>query len=40
MSDIFHSECFMGWHRHKNEWLDQPRKTYLQGTTSTWYKNP
>ena len=38
MSDIFHSECFMGWHRHKNEWLDQPRKTYLQGTTSTWYK--
>ena len=38
MSDIFHSECFIGWHRHKNEWLDQPRKTYLQGTTSTWYK--
>ena len=38
MSDIFHSVCFLGWHRHKNEWLDQPRKTYLQGTTSTWYK--
>ena len=38
MSDIFHSVCFLGWHRHKNEWLDQPRKTYLQGTTSTWYR--
>jgi M6 family metalloprotease-like protein len=38
MSDIFHSVCFLGWHRHKNEWLDQPRKTYLQGATSTWYK--
>jgi M6 family metalloprotease-like protein len=38
MSDIFHSVCFHGWHRHKNEWLDQPRKTYLQSTTATWYK--
>ena len=38
MSDIFHSVCFHGWHRHKNEWLDQPRKTYLQDTTATWYK--
>ena len=38
MSDIFHSVCFHGWHRHKNEWLDEPRKTYLQETTATWYK--
>jgi len=38
MSDIFHSVCFLGWHRHKNEWLDRPRKAFLQGTTSTWYK--
>ena len=38
MSDIFHSVCFHGWHRHKNEWLDQPRRTYLQDATATWYK--
>ena len=38
MSDIFHSVCFLGWHRHKNEWLDQPRETYLQGATVICYK--
>jgi M6 family metalloprotease-like protein len=36
MSDIFHSVSFLGWHRHKNGWLDPSRATYLQGST-TWY---
>jgi hypothetical protein len=36
MSDIFHSVSFLGWHRHKNGWLEPARATYLQ-TTSTWY---
>jgi M6 family metalloprotease-like protein len=37
MSDIFHCVSFLGWHRHKNTWLDPPRTTYLSGSTSAWY---
>lgn len=37
MSDIFHSVSFMGWHRHKNEWLDSSRKTYISQSTTGWY---
>jgi M6 family metalloprotease-like protein len=29
MSDIFHAEGFLGWHRHKNGWLDAGRTRYL-----------
>lgn len=29
MSDIFHAEGFLGWHRHKNGWLDADRTRYL-----------
>jgi M6 family metalloprotease-like protein len=36
MSDIFRASGFLGWHRHKNGWLDASRKTYVRdsGTTS------
>jgi M6 family metalloprotease-like protein len=36
MSDIFHSVNFMGWHRHKNGWLDPARAMYLSQST-TWF---
>lgn len=36
MSDIFHSLGFLGWHRHKNGWLDATRKTYLDSDTTGW----
>ncbi|MFO0731505.1 MAG: hypothetical protein U0231_06970 [Nitrospiraceae bacterium] len=29
MSDIFHCEAFIGWHRHKNGWLRAERSHYL-----------
>jgi M6 family metalloprotease-like protein len=36
MSDIFRASGFLGWHRHKNGWLDASRKTYVaaSGTSS------
>jgi M6 family metalloprotease-like protein len=37
MSDIFHSESFLGWHRHKNGWLSSSRKTYLYQSISGWH---
>ena len=40
MSDIFHSVCFLGWHRHKNEWLDQPRKDLPAGHNLNLVQNP
>jgi M6 family metalloprotease-like protein len=37
MSDIFHSVSFLGWHRHKNGWLDPSRILYINQRTSAWY---
>lgn len=36
MSDIFRASGFLGWHRHKNGWLNASRKRYVtvSGTTS------
>jgi M6 family metalloprotease-like protein len=33
MSDIWHSVSFLGWHRHKNGWLDPAKITYLARDT-------
>jgi len=33
MSDTFRSGSFLGWHRHKNGWLDAERKRYVSQTT-------
>lgn len=30
MSDIFRASGFLGWHRHKNGWLDADRKSYVR----------
>src|SRR5216684_1854882 len=35
-SDIFHCVNFLGWHRHKKEWLDPWRKLYIDQRTA-WY---
>lgn len=32
MSSAGNASGFLGWHRHKLEWLDADRKTYLSGT--------
>jgi len=32
MSDIFRASGFVGWHRHKNGWMDASRKTYVRAT--------
>jgi len=37
MSDIFHCASFLGWHRHKNGWLDPWRKHYINQATDAWY---
>jgi len=37
MCDIFHSDSFLGWHRHKNGWLPAGRATYLKESTPEWY---
>ncbi len=36
-SDIFHCVNFLGWHRHKKEWLDPWRKLYIDQKTDAWY---
>src|SRR5204863_1093838 len=36
MSDTFRAGSFLGWHRHKNGWLDASRKLYISQTTSRW----
>lgn len=36
MSDIFHSVSFLGWHRHKNGWLPDERKTYIGESRRRW----
>ncbi|MCS6320192.1 MAG: hypothetical protein H8K05_20970 [Nitrospira sp.] len=36
MSDIFHCECYLGWHRYKNGWFDPTRISYLWTTTTDW----
>jgi hypothetical protein len=36
MSDIFHSVSFLGWHRHKNDWLPAARKTYVADRRRGW----
>lgn len=35
MSDIFRATGFLGWHRHKNGWLDADRKAYIRDTGFT-----
>jgi M6 family metalloprotease-like protein len=35
MSDIFRASGFLGWHRHKNGWLDASRKTYVRASGTT-----
>lgn len=37
MSDIFHCTTFLGWHRHKNGWLDTSRATYLSESPQERY---
>ncbi len=37
MSDIFHATGFLGWHRHKNGWLEPSRKTYLTPAAGPWW---
>ncbi|HEX4959658.1 MAG TPA: hypothetical protein VF173_02380 [Thermoanaerobaculia bacterium] len=36
MSDIFHAAGFLGWHLHKNGWLDDSRKAYVTGDRAGW----
>ena len=36
MSDIFHARSFLGWHHHKNGWLDASRKTYVGQDRRGW----
>ena len=36
MSDTFRAGSFLGWHRHKNGWLDAARKLYISQTTPRW----
>jgi M6 family metalloprotease-like protein len=36
MSDVFHATSFLGWHRHKNGWLDSSRKTYVADSRIEW----
>ncbi|MEK6803319.1 MAG: hypothetical protein AABZ34_11715 [Nitrospirota bacterium] len=37
MSDIFHCTSFIGWHRHKNGWLDTSRTIYLSESPQERY---
>jgi M6 family metalloprotease-like protein len=37
MSDIFHCVSFLGWHQHKNGWLNPSKKVYLSHNTMEWY---
>lgn len=37
MSDIFHCTTFLGWHRHKNGWLDTSRSLYLSESSQERY---
>lgn len=37
MSDIFHCTTFLGWHRHKNGWLDTSRAAYLSESPQERY---
>lgn len=39
MSDIFKGTSFIGWHRHKMEWLDENRKTYQFADTVSYTLN-
>ncbi|HEX6899158.1 MAG TPA: hypothetical protein VF789_05570 [Thermoanaerobaculia bacterium] len=36
MSDSHHATSFLGWHRHKNGWLDLSRKTYVADPMIEW----
>jgi hypothetical protein len=36
MSDTFRAASFLGWHRHKNGWLDASRILYISQTTPGW----
>jgi hypothetical protein len=36
MSDTFRAASFLGWHRHKNGWLDDSRKLYISQSTPGW----
>jgi M6 family metalloprotease-like protein len=37
MSDIFHCTTFLGWHRHKNGWLNTSRTIYLSESPQERY---
>src|SRR6266567_7638406 len=37
MSDTFRAGSFLGWHRHKNGWLEPSRTLYINQCTSAWY---
>lgn len=37
MSDIFRATGFLGWHRHKNGWLADKRKAYLEPGAGPWW---
>ena len=39
MSDTFRAGSFLGWHRHKNGWLDSARTLYINHPTTGWYVN-
>ena len=36
MSDTFRAGSFLGWHRHKNGWLDSRRTLYISQSTPHW----
>jgi hypothetical protein len=37
MCDTFRAGSFLGWHRHKNGWVDPSRQLYISQTTPGWY---